>query len=113
MEHAGAEGLTEASVERHLQVRPWDLGTPRVSPLTCASSSVAQKRAALHQKLAVMMPTDDAIPVDRSAQNAAPTPHSLNESMQRQQALQRQLAAQQRMLQGQLHTLDEALTTST
>jgi len=91
MRNCGADGLTEASVERHLQ-----------------------KRAALHEKLAAMMPTVDtsAGPViaelPPSPLGEAPA-QSPTESMQRQQALQRKLAAEQRSLQMQF---DEGLATT-
>mmetsp|Transcript_3742 Transcript_3742/g.10841 ORF Transcript_3742/g.10841 Transcript_3742/m.10841 type:complete len:264 (-) Transcript_3742:258-1049(-) len=107
MKHSGANGLTELSVERHLQ-----------------------KRATLQQKLSAMMPPpklDRPRHFDAAAEEprAMPAPAeapaqqlhamrsaSLAEAMQRQQAMQRQIREQQRSIQ-QMQALDSAVATST
>mmetsp|Transcript_4483 Transcript_4483/g.12570 ORF Transcript_4483/g.12570 Transcript_4483/m.12570 type:complete len:276 (+) Transcript_4483:332-1159(+) len=123
MKYSGAPGLTESSVERHLQKRTQlqlklSQMLPPPAPVSAEPPKMERTRHAESGSFN-NAGTSSAAP-QANAPAGAPAPpssvpagqrQSLSEAMQRQQAMQRQMMEQQRVMQ--MQALEQPLATST
>jgi len=129
MKYSGAEGLTETSIERHLQKRQalqqklsamlpelkavggGDVSSPPALPRMAAARPPAEEPPAPPSVPSSSTEPDAAAAAKAAVDESMSVSSSLGEAMQRQQAMQRQMMEQQRSMQ--LHALEAGVATST